>query len=372
MRMLGVATLQTRVVMLVDLDYFFAQVEERRNPSIRDKPVVVCVYSGRTEESGVVSTANYIARRFGVRSGMPIILAKKRLKGVEAVFLPVDHDYYEEVSERVTTILRGNADDFERVGIDEAYLEVSRRVEGDFGRAAALAQLIKGEVRDREGLTCSVGVGPNKVVAKIAADAKKPDGLTVVRPGEVVPFLSPLPADSLIGVGKKTAERLEALGVKTIGDLANYDVQRLIECFGKSLGTYLHNASNGIDDEPVQERGEAESISRIATLKEDTLDLRGIIEVTDRLCKEIHESLVQRGLSFKSVGIVAVMKDLSIRTRSRTLESPTDDVGVLRGAVKELFERFLGESEIEARRVGVRVSGLVKGMETQRRLTSFF
>lgn len=137
--------------MLVDLDYFFAQIEERRNPSIKDKPVVVCVYSGRTEESGVVSTANYIARRFGVRSGMAIVLAKKKLKDTEAVFLPVDHDYYRGVSERIMIALRDNADDFEQVGIDEAYLDVSRRTEGDFERATSLARLVKDEIELKRG-----------------------------------------------------------------------------------------------------------------------------------------------------------------------------------------------------------------------------
>lgn len=363
--------MQTRVVMLVDLDYFYAQIEERRNPSIREKPVVVCVYSGRTEDSGVVSTANYIARGYGVKSGIPIALAKRRLKGVDVVFLPVDHDFYKAVSDRIMTILRGYADGFEQVGIDEAYLDVTGRAK-TFEGAKGLAWRIKGDVMVQEGLTCSIGIGPNKVVAKIAADVRKPDGLTVVRAEEVKGFLSKLPVDRLLGVGKKTAERLETLGVKTIGDLANYGVQRLVECFGNSLGAYLHNASNGVDDEPVRERGEAESISRIATLKEDTLDLGVITEKTDRLCQEVHERLMQRGLSFKSVGIVAVMKDLSIRTRSKTFESPTDEMAVLRGAVKELFEKFLEGSKVEVRRVGVRVSGLVRGREGQRRLTSFF
>ncbi len=364
--------MQTRIVMLVDLDYFFAQIEERRNPSIKDKPVVVCVYSGRTEESGVVSTANYIARRFGVRSGMAIVLAKKKLKGTEAVFLPVDHGYYRGVSERIMMILRDNADDFEQVGIDEAYLNVSRRTEGDFEKATSLARLVKDDINAQEGLTCSVGVAPNKVVAKIAADVSKPDGLTVVRPQEVMPFLSPLPVDRLIGVGKKTAERLEGLGIKTMEELANSKVQKLIECFGNSLGTYLHNASNGIDDEPVRERGEAESISRIATLKENTLNLGAIVEKTDKLCQDVYERLVQRDLKFRSVGIVAVMKDLSIHTRSKTLENPTDEIRLLKEIVKELFESFLEEAKVEVRRVGVRVSGLVKERRVQKQLTSFF
>jgi DNA polymerase IV (DinB-like DNA polymerase) len=358
--------------MLVDLDYFFAQIEERRNPSIKDKSIVVCVYSGRTEESGVVSTANYIARGFGVRSGMAIVLAKKKLKDTDAIFLPVDHSYYKNISERIMMILRDNADDFEQVSIDEAYLDIGRRTQGDFEKATSIAHIIKNEIKIQEGLTCSVGIASNKVVAKIAADENKPNGLTVVRPEEVVPFLSPLPVDRLLGVGKKTAERLEGLGIKTIEELANYKAQKLIEYFGNSLGNYLHNASNGIDEEPVQERGEAESISRIATLKEDTLDLDSIIVKTDQLCQDIHERLVQRDLKFKLVGIVAVLKDLSIHTRSRTLENPTDDINILKKNVRELFEIFLEEAKVDARRVGVRISGFVKEKKVQKELTSFF
>ena len=357
--------------MLVDLDYFFAQCEERRNPSLKDKPVVVCVYSGRTEDSGAVSTANYIARKYGVKSGIPISLAKKKLKKKDAVFLPVDHEFYEEVSEKIMRILRSHADRFEQVGIDEAYLDVSQKVNGNFETAKELAQKIKKEVKVQQKLTCSIGIGPNKLVAKIAADIQKPDGLTIIKPEQVESFLSPLQVSRLIGVGRKTKKKMQTLGIRTIGDLANYDVQRLIEVFGKKLGTYFHNASIGIDDEPVQERGEVESISRISTLKEDTRDLEAILERTNQLCDEVHAKLMQRGFSFKSVGIVAVMTDMSIRSRSKTFESPANELEVLKKTVKELFERFLNESELEVRRVGVKVSNFVKEQEKQKQITNF-
>ncbi len=363
--------MQARVIMLVDLDYFFAQCEERRNPSLKDKPVVVCVYSGRSEDSGVVSTANYIARKYGVKSGIPISLAKKKLKKMDAVFLPVDHEFYEEVSEKIMRILRSHADRFEQVGIDEAYLDVSQKVKGSFEEAKELAQKIKEEVKAQQKLTCSIGIGPNKLVAKIAADIQKPDGLTIVKPEQVESFLSPLPVSRLIGVGRKTKKKMQTLGIRTIGDLAKYDVQRLIEVFGKKLGIYFHNASIGVDDEPVQERGEVESISRISTLKEDTRDLKVILEKTNQLCDEVHAKLVQRGLSFKSVGIVAVMTDMSIRSRSKTLENPTNELEVFKKTVKELFEKFLNESELEARRVGVKVSNFVKEQERQKQITDF-
>ena len=356
--------------MLVDLDYFYAQCEERRNPSLKDKPVVVCVYSGRTEDSGAVSTANYVAREYGVKSGMPIFLAKRKLGEVDAVFLPMDRRFYEEVSDNVMGILRGFADRFEQVGIDEAYLDVTQRANGSFEAAYTLAQQLREEVKARESLTCSVGVGPNKLVAKIAADFQKPDGLTVVKPDKVESFLAPLAVKRLMGVGTKIRKRMESLGIKTIGDLARYDVQALIEAFGKSLGGYLHNASLGMDEAPVQERGEAESISRISTLKEDTRDLKVLLEKTTQLCTEVHAKVLERNVSFRSVGLIAVLTDMSIRSRSKTLESPSRGLEVLKNTVNQLGERLLEEVELEVRRVGVKVSGFVK-QETQRPLTDF-
>jgi DNA polymerase IV (DinB-like DNA polymerase) len=358
--------------MLVDLDYFFAQCEELRNPALKDKPVVIGVYSGRTEDSGAVSTANYLARRYGVKSGIPLFLAKKRLEGNEAVFLPVDHEFYEQISDKIMDALRALADSFEQVGIDEAYLDVTQKVRGSFEAANDLAQKIKDDVKNQQKITFSVGVGPNKLVAKIACDSQKPNGLTVVKPEEVEFFLWPLPVDRLIGVGRKIGARMETLGIKTIGDLARYNVQRLVEVFGKNLGVYFHNAANGVDNEPVRETGEAESISRIATLKENTRDLTFILEKTSRLTEDIHRELVQRKLGFKQVGIIAIMTDLSMHSRSQTLEKPAGDLEILRRTVQELFEKFLSESELEIRRVGVKISRFAKEETEQKPLTSFF
>ncbi|HUT17381.1 MAG TPA: DNA polymerase IV [Acidobacteriota bacterium] len=364
--------MQARVIMLVDLDYFFAQCEELRNPALKDKPVVVGVYSGRTEDSGAVSTANYVARKYGVKSGIPLYLAKKRLEGTEAVFLPVDDEFYQQISDKIIHALRGYADAFEQVGIDEAYLDVTQKVHGSFEAARDLAQKIKDDVKNQLNITFSVGVGPNKLVAKITSDSQKPDGLTIVKPEEVVRFLSPLPVNRLIGVGRKISAKMDALGIKTIGDLARYDVQRLVEIFGKNLGVYFHNAANGLDNEPVQEAGEAESISRISTLKENTHDLTLILEKTSQLIEEIHQELLQRNINFQQVGIIAIMTDLSVRSRSQTLETPTRDIAVLRKTVRELFEKFLGESELEIRRVGVKISHFVKEEAEQKQLTNFF
>jgi DNA polymerase IV (DinB-like DNA polymerase) len=357
--------------MLVDLDYFYAQCEERRNPSIKDKPVVVCVYSGRSKDSGAVSTSNYIARKFGVKSGISIYLAKKKLEGKNAVFLPVDRKFYEKVSTRIMDILRIYADRFEQVSIDEAYLDATQRVNGNFEEAKKLAELIKKEIKKREELTCSIGIGPNKVIAKIAAGIEKPDGLTIVQPEKVEKIIASLPVNKLPWVGVKTMKKMKNLGIQTIGDLSQYNVQKLVEVFGKVLAAYFHNASKGIDNEPVQEKGEAESISRISTLKRDTKDFDVINPIVDDLCVEIIEETKLNDIRFKSVGIILIMEDMSMHARSKTFDTPTNDLEIARQTVRSLFRRFLDESDLNLRRVGVKISNLRKEKRNQTQLMDF-
>lgn len=348
---------KTRVIAHVDLDYFFAQCEERENPTYKDKPVVVCVYSARGGESGAVSTANYIARKFGVKSGMPIVLAKRLLKDVEAVFLPVNHELYRRISGEIMSILRGYADGFEQESIDEASLDVTDRVEHDFNRAKALASGIKNEILDKERLTCSIGVAPNKLVAKIGAGFQKPNGLTVVIPEDAKNFLSPLPIGKLYGVGRKTEKTMLELGIKTIGDLAQRRIEDLIKVFGMKLGIYFHDAANGIDESPVHERSILQ-ISRITTLKEDTRDVDEVAEELDRLCEDVHKRVVDGTFRFRSVGIMIVAENMSIHSRTRTLNSHTNDSETLRAVSHELLERFMKGSHLNIRRIGVRVTDL--------------
>jgi len=357
--------------MLLDFDYFFAQCEELRNPSLRDKPVVIGVYSGRTEDSGAVSTANYLARHYGVKSGIPLFLAKKRLENVDSVFLPVDYEYYEEISDRIMQVLNSHADVFEQVGVDEAYLDVTKKTQGSFEKAGELATTLKQLVKNQVGVIFSVGIGPNKLLAKIACDVNKPDGLTTVKPEEVESFLNPLPVDRLIGVGRKISQKMSDLSIRTIGDLSRCDVQRLVAIFGKTLGVYFHNASNGVDNEPVKETGQAESISRIATLKQNTRDLALISEKAGVLIGDIHRELLQNDLNYRQIGVIAVLSDLTIRNRSQTLEQPTNSVETLRDEVRLLFDKLLNEETSEARRIGVKVSQLSKNDKNQRQLTSY-
>ncbi len=191
-----------RVVLHIDMDYFFAAIEERENPELREKAVVVCMLSGRSELSGSVSTCNYVAREFGIRSGMPCSRAKKL--NPEAVFLPVRKDFYTSVSDRIMEILRsyadpGNGDSFEQISVDEAFLESSERTGGDFRLAFEIGMQIKKEIKEKENLTCSIGIGPNKLISKMASSAKKPDGITVVSPQDLEAFLWPLNVSKLWG-----------------------------------------------------------------------------------------------------------------------------------------------------------------------------
>ena len=350
-----------RVIMHVDLDYFYAQCEENANPNIRGKPVVVCVYSGRTKESGVVSTSNYLARKYGVRAGIPISRAKKLLESVDATFLPMNRTYYEEVSDRIMEILRAHGDAYEKTGIDEAYLDVSLQTNLSFDSASESALEIKREVLSQEHISCSIGIAPNKVLAKIASDYAKPDGLTIVKPGDVSPFLSPMPVGKIPGVGRKIEEQLAKLNVSTVAELSSLNPNTLIETFGKNLGGYLYRASRGEDEEPVREREQQTQFSRIATLKQNTREVQEILPVLTDLVESVAAKMEESGMTGKSVAIIAILTDLSIHSKSKMLERPTSRRSIVQAAAKELIEEFLRSTpDAILRRVGVRVSNLVK------------
>jgi DNA polymerase IV (archaeal DinB-like DNA polymerase) len=353
----------------LDLDYFYAQVEEVEAPFMKDMPVLVCVFSGRTEESGVVSTSNYKAREYGVKSGMPIALAKRRLNGVETAYIRMDHGKYELYSDRVMETLRGQVDVLEQTGIDEAFFDITKKTGGNYNSAIALAHELKDRILREEKLSCSIGIGPNKVVAKIASDFKKPNGLTVVRDNEALAFMSSMSVDRIYGIGPKTAKVLEGNRIKTIPDLASTPTESLEDLFGKRLAVYLHNASNGVDDEPIIDRGGTSQLSRIITLKKDTHDLNQIIVELLPALKDVHEKLVSKSLFFRNVSAIGILKDLSLHTRSKTLETSTNDYSVLEREVRELFGVLLRQVE-DLRRAGVRLSEL-QDMMNQRSLTEF-
>jgi DNA polymerase IV (DinB-like DNA polymerase) len=359
-----------RVILHLDLDYFFAQCEEREDLSLRGKPVVVCVYSARGGDSGVVSTSNYVARKYGVKAGMPITWAKKKLKKEEAFFIPVRKAFYQQVSDDVMRRLHGYADIFEQVSIDEAFLDVTQRVNGDFSQGEVLAKEIREVIRVGEGLTCSVGVGPNKLVAKIAAGQRKPDGLMIVKPNEVTDFLYPLPIGELPGVGKKTEKKMIEKGIMTIGDLAKYRVEELMNVFGKAIGTYFYKASKGVDETLIQEGKHVKQVSRITTLRVDTRDLKTILVEVNRLCEDVHATIKKKNLCFKSVSVIVVIENLTTRMRSTTLETPTNALNILKTRSQRLLEDLLQEDDVKIRRIGVKASKFVDDVH-QKNLTAF-
>lgn len=361
-----------RIVFHIDFDYFYAQCEEIRNPELKSKPVCVCVFSDRGVDSGAIATANYIAREFGVKSGIPISFAKKRLEGKkEAVFLPVDFDYYLEMSEKAMRIIKESADIFEYVGKDEAYLDVSGRVEGDFNKASHLAQQIKNSIREKIKLSCSIGISTNKLIAKIASDFKKPDGLTTVSPEKIEEFLDQLKIRAIPGIGKKTEDRFAQMNFKTIKDLKKLDVFTLNKEFGRKHGTFIFNAVRGIDNEPVKEKEASIQYSKLATLKKDSKDYDFLVETLNELCIELHAVIQKNNRMFKSVGIQFILSDLTSKTKSRMLKNHAVSLEELQKNASQLLKEALEGQKNTIRRLGVKVSELEE-IRGQSDITSYF
>lgn len=349
-----------RVILALDLDYFYAQCEEVKNPAFKRKPVVVCVYSGRTEDSGAVSTSNYEARKLGVKAGIPIAFAKRTLKdNPDAVFLPMDKEYYQLISDKIMEILRSKADTFEQVSIDEAYLDVSNSCDGNYARSLELARSLKAAILSSVGLTSSVGISNSKLIAKMAADESKPDGMLLVEPEKVKEFLENKPIGKLPGIGPKTEEKLASLNITKLGELANFDRDQLARVFGRNLGPGLKLSAQGVDNSPVEEK-EPEQLSRIITLKHDSNALNFKDEL-EPLAKDIASRLSELKKRASSVGIIAITTALKAKSRARTLEQATDSAELIFKEACELFDSFFREEKKEIRRAGIKVSSLEEG-----------
>ena len=361
-----------RIVLHVDFDYFYAQCEEIRTPSLKTKPVAVCMFSDRGGDSGAIATANYTAREFGVKSGLSIQSAKQKLKNrTDSAFLPADFEYYSEMSEKSMNIIKKFADVFEYVGRDEAYLDVSEKVEHDFVKASHIAQQIKNEVREKTKLTCSIGISPNKLLSKIASGYKKPDGLTTITPDKISEFIETLNLEDIHGIGEKTVQKLAEEGIETISQAKNLDVFVLISMFGRKTGTYIHNAVRGIDDNAVKIRAPTLQLSKIMTLKEDSVDYIFLEKNLFELCEKLHPSILKENKMFRSVGIYLTQTDLSSKTRSRMLKNPILGLDELKKVSGQLLKEVLEDQSILIRRLGVKVSEL-SDLEGQSNITSYF
>ena len=364
--------MENRIVFHIDFDYFYAQCEEIRDSTIKGKCVAVCIFSERGGDSGAIATANYNARKFGVKSGIPIILAKNKLKEqADAVFLPADFDYYSDISTKAMEIIEKYADVFEYVGRDEAYLDVTKKTDNDFSKAEHLAQQLKNEIRNNLKLTCSVGITSNKLLSKIASDYKKPDGLTTVKPEQVEQFLSPLKIREIPGIGKKTEDVFLQMNVNTIEELRRIDVFDLNKIFGRKTGGYIFNSSRGIDTELVKPRPPTIQFSKITTLKKNSKEFEFLHENVDELCVQLNKLAIENNKMYRSIGIQFVNEDLSTKTKSKMLRNPGNNLTELKKITSQLLEEALVGQEMLVRRIGVRISEF-SDVEGQSNITSYF
>lgn len=359
-----------RVVLHIDMDAFFASVEERDKPRLKGRPIVVGSDPEGGKGRGVVSTANYAARAYGIKSAMPISRAweksqqAKREGKPEVVFMEPDMKRYAAVSKEIFTYIASRGDVFQSGGIDEGYLELRiadnklQTVDERWEHAREVAVKIREWVKKEQGLTCSIGIGPNKLIAKMAAGRQKPDGLTSIKPNDVQEFLDPLSVRELMGVGPKTEQALNKVGIKTIKELRRRSKEFLIEHFGKH-GAELYHQSRGIDESPLVTEREAKSISEQMTFDKDTLDPSIVLKAFNEMAKGVSRQVKREGVFFKTIAIIVRFADFETKTRSHTLKSSTNNARVLETEALQLLMPFFDKRENpkkkKLRLVGVRV-----------------
>ena len=279
--------------MHVDFDYFFAQCEEIRNPNIKKNPVIVCVFSNRGNDSGVVATSNYIARKYQIKSGIPITVAKKQItERKDAIFLKSDYQYYTHISEKAMHIIKKYANIFEYVGKDEAYLDISKNTNINYEKSKLMANEMKNEILTKIGLTCSIGISHNKLISKIASAYKKPNGLTIIRPEDVDKFLNNIEISRIPRIGSRTIKKISEMNLHTIEQLKELDVFKINQIFGKKFGTYIYNSIRGRCYEVVKIKEPANQISKIITLSNDSNEYKYILQNLLQICKQIHETII--------------------------------------------------------------------------------
>ncbi len=321
-----------RHIIHADLDAFYATVEQLDNPELLGKPVLV---GGRPENRGVVATASYEARPFGVHSAMPMRTAVRLCP--QGIIVPPRFTRYRDMSQQVMDVFRECTEVIQPLSLDEAYLDISDAVDEAEGRwPLGVALELKRRVKEKTGLTVSVGVSVSKSVSKIASDLDKPDGLVVVPPGEEAGFLAPLPVGKLWGVGPKTAERLRAEGVDTIGMLAKQSPEWFGRVFGQRAGAMRLRAV-GLDDEPVQTERVTKSVSSETTFPDDIGDTEELRRVLDNLANSVADALDKKGLQGRTVTVKMRLADFTTFTRQTTLAAPSSESGPIRDTAWRLL-----------------------------------
>ena len=359
-----------RFIAHVDMDAFYASVELLRYPELRGKPLVIGGRRRAAQESGafptlreykgrgVITTATYEARAFGVNSGMALMRAAKRAP--DALLLPADFDEYRRYSRLFKEAVRAIAPEIEDRGIDEIYADLSGLAD-DWSGAKEIARAIQDAVREATGLSCSIGIAPNKLLAKLASELDKPGGLTVLTEADIPERVWPLPVRKINGVGPKAAARLEALGIRTVGELARADPALLVERFGEKHGAWMHDAANGRDERPVITHSEPKSISRETTFEDDlhpVRDREALTRIFTELCARVAGDLERKGYAGRTIGLKLRYDNFRTLTRDCTLEAPTRDAAAIRRAAGECLKRVPLERRI--RLLGVRVGSLSK------------
>jgi len=340
------------IVAHLDLDAFFAAVEQLEDRSLRRKPLIV---GGDPHGRGVVATANYVARRFGIHSAMSCAEALRRCP--EAVFVRPRHSLYRDYSQAVWSAVREVVPTVERTGLDEGYLDVGE-VAADFLAARRVAEAVQAAVRGATSLTCSLGVATTKVVAKVASDRRKPGGLTVVRPGREAAFLAPFDVRLLPGVGPRAEERLHAVGVPTIGALAAVDDASLRRLLPGKVGLMLRDRARGIDPRGLELQVERVSISTEETFEHDIADVTQLQAELRRMSARLAEHLAKRGEAARTVTTKVRYPDFSIRSRSSTLAAGLDNGESIGDVACGLLDRALADRPAPLRLIGVGVSNL--------------
>jgi DNA polymerase IV len=343
-------------ILHVDMDAFFASVAERDNPELKGKAVVIGMGA-----RGVVSAANYEARKFGVHSAMPVSQARRLAP--HAVFLPVDMARYQEVSVNIMEIFESFTPNVEPVSVDEAFLDVTgaKRL---LGTGREIATAIRAKVESQEGITCSVGIAPSKFIAKLASTHCKPNGMLEIAPEEILDFLHPLPISAMWGVGPKTAEVLERLGLRIIEDIAKLPRTTLIRAVGEASGATLHELSWGRDYRDVAPHDGEKSISAAETFPTDLDNPEEILREFLKLCERATSRLRDKGLFAKTISIKVRFGDFTTINRSKTLPLPIDGTHEVYEVVKTIYEA-LGIDRSRLRLVGVSLENLTDGAPVQ-------
>lgn len=349
-----------RTILHADLDAFYASVEQMDNPKLRGRPVVV---GGPPEARGVVAAASYEARRFGVRSAMPMSRALRLCP--QAVRVSPRFDRYSDVSRQVMAIFRDVAPLVEPLSLDEAFLDASARVAAQ-GDPHRLARRLKRRVKEETGLTVSVGVATNKTVAKIASDRRKPDGLVVVAPGEEASFLAPMPVRSLWGVGAKAEEALQGMGIRTIGELARADSAALITRFGVR-GQWFHRMANGLDDRPVETEHERKSVGAETTFPSDLGDGPELRQVLGRVAEDVARRLRGKGVKARTVVLKLRYSDFRTITRQSGLAEGENSAEGLAAAAGALLDKTARRGD-RFRLLGIHGTNLQASDKAQLRL----